>query len=89
MTDIAGCIMRKDKMCSPLAVVFARRAEVRIGVSDGGGVGTVLFNAALTVAEARAFRSALSRAIREAEAHKEPKHEHDQAGPDHRLDAVG
>lgn len=71
MTTIAGCVMHADLKCMVRALVFSRRAEVRIGVNATGigGLDCVV----LTVSEARAFRRALSRAIREAEAHVYPK----------------
>jgi hypothetical protein len=70
MTDVAGCIMHADKKCVVRALVFARRAEVRIGINETGIGG--LDHVSLTVEEAKVFHQALSRAISEANAYRQP-----------------
>jgi len=70
VTDIAGCIMHENLKCTVRALVFARRKEVRIGINETG-IGA-LDHVSLTVEEAKVFRTALSRVIREAEAYVAP-----------------
>ena len=59
--------MQHNEVCMPMAVVFARRNVVWLGVKSIGSFSRDMTAAPLTLTEARAFRQALSRAIREAE----------------------